>query len=771
MKKIFSVLFFIILCQTITAQSFQIKGSILSKAKQPIEFANVVLRKADSTFVNGGMTDAKGKFSMENLEKGIYNLQISSLGYQTKNLEIRDFNKDTDLGTIEIDSAAIALNEVVVTAAKVINEADRKILLPTSKQMKAATNGFDLLQQLNLRRIQIDVMRNTIAASGGGEVDLRINGVKSSIQEVMSLRPEDILRIEHHEDPGLRYEGAEAVIDYITRRRNSGGFISFDTETSPHVAFGNNSVTAKFNYKKSEFGLFYTGGYRSVDHMWRENSETFNFPDGRSLTRMEDGTPDKWAMNWNYMQMNYNYQQGKEWFFNATLRANINGNPKQNFNSYLYPTNNPSNGVHMTDRSSSWERRPSLDLYYQRNFKNQQSLILNVVGTYMDSNSKRHYKEMQDTETLTDLFSNVDGNKYSIIGEGIYEKTFKAGRLSTGIKHTQSFTDNEYTGSSVSKTDMRQADTYMYTEFQGKINKFNYSLGIGGSRSWFNQEGEGYQNYNFRPTASLKYNFNENSFIRYRGNIYSNSPSLSDLGNTEQAIDSLQIRRGNSSLKPVISYVNSLNYDITKGIFSGSLLVSHRYYNKPIMEETIIENNKFIRTKDNQKNWQKLNTEMEVSVNPFKDHLIAKITTGISYFDSKGNNYAHTYSNWYYRAEVNGYYKNWSAFFRIQNHRNNFFGETLDIGENWHMIGIMYKHKQLTIGGMMLNPFADNWKVGSENRNKFAPSKNWEYVKESSRLFAFKLSYNFNFGRKYQSSQKRLNNEDTDTGVMSSSKK
>ena len=115
----------------------------------------------------------------------------------------------------------------------------------------------------------------------------------------------------------------------------------------------------------------------------------------------------------------------------------------------------------MTDRSSSWERRPSLDLYYQRNFKNQQSLILNVVGTYMDSNSKRHYKEMQDTETLTDLFSNVDGNKYSIIGEGIYEKTFKAGRLSTGIKHTQSFTDNEYTGSSVSKTDMRQADTYM----------------------------------------------------------------------------------------------------------------------------------------------------------------------------------------------------------------------------------------------------------------------------------------------------------------------
>ncbi len=771
MKKIFSVLVFIIVCQAISAQALQLRGRILTATKQPIEFANVILRKADSTFVTGGMTDVRGKFSMENLQKGIYNLQISSLGYQTKNLEIRDFSKDIDLGNIEIDSAAIALNEVVVTAAKVINEADRKILLPTSKQMKAATNGFNLLQQLNLKRIQVDVLRNTIAASGGGEVQLRINGVKSSIQEVMSLRPEDILRIEHHDDPGLRYGGAEAVIDYITRRKESGGFVAFDFTESPHVPFGDNSITTKFNYKKSEFGFFYYGGYRAMNHMWRENSETFNFSDGKSLTRLEDGTPDKWAKNWHYMQMNYNYQEGQDWFFNATLRANVNNDPKMNFKSYLYPINNKTNGVNMTDRSSSWEHIPSLDLYYQRNLKNQQSLVLNVVGTYLDSNSQRYYKEIQGSNTLTDLFTNVDGNKYSIIGEGIYEKGFKAGRLSTGIKHTQSYTNNDYTGSSISQTNMRQSETYVYTEFQGKINKFNYSLGIGGSRSWFNQGGQGYQNYTFRPTASLKYNFNDYSFLRYRGKMYSTAPSLSDLGNVDQAIDSLQIRRGNSNLKPVMSYINSLNYDITKGIFTGSLFVEHRYYNKPIMEETRVENNKFIRTNDNQKSWQKLNTEMELSVNPFKDLFVAKIVTGISYFDSKGNNYHHTYTNWYMRAEANANYKNWSAFFQLQNHKNNMFGETLDIGENYHLFGVMYKHKQLSLGAMMINPFVNNWKAGSENLNASAPSKNWVYIKETSRLLALKVAYNFNFGRKYQSSQKRLNNEDTDTGVMSSRKK
>ncbi|WP_321518345.1 TonB-dependent receptor [uncultured Bacteroides sp.] len=770
MKKIFSVLVAIIVCQSISAQVLQIKGRIMSVTKQPIEFANVILRKADSTFVTGGMTDSKGKFSMDNLQKGIYNLQVSSLGYQSKSMSIRDFTQDVDLGNIEIDSAAVALNEVVVTAANVINEADRKILLPSSRQMRASTNGFNLLQQLNLKRIQVDVLRNTISASGGGEVQLRINGVKSSIQEVMSLRPEDILRIEHHEDPGLRYGGAEAVIDYITRRRDSGGFIALDLTDSPHIPFGDNNLTAKFNYKKSEFGVFYYGGYRAMDHMWRENSETFNFADGKSLTRLEDGTPDKWAKNWHYMQMNYNYQEADKWFFNATLRGNINADPKMNFKSYLYPTNNPSKGVNMTDRSSSWEHIPSLDLYFQRNLKNQQSLILNVVGTYIDSNSERYYKEMQGTETLTDLTTIVNGNKYSVISEGIYEKGFKAGRFSTGIKHTQSFTNNEYTGSSLSKTEMKQSETYAYTEFQGKIKKFNYSLGIGGSRSWFSQGGVGYQSYTFRPTASLKYNFNDNSFLRYRGNIYSSAPSLSDLSNVEQSIDSLQIRRGNSNLKPVMTYTNSLNYDIKKGIFSGSLFLGHWYRNKPIMEETRVENNKFIRTNDNQQSWQKLNSEAELSVNPFKDHFIVKAVTGFSYFDSKGNNYHHTYSNMYYRGEASAYYKQWSAFFQIQGHKNNFFGETLEIGENYHLFGVMYKHKQLSVGAMMINPFVDNWKAGSENMNANAPSKNWVYIKESSRLLSFKVSYSFNFGRKYESAQKRLNNEDKDTGVMSSKK-
>lgn len=771
MKKLLTIITALLICQYIDAQSLQISGRIISATKHPIEFANVILRTNDSIFVTGGVTDAKGRFNIDNLQAGKYKLQVSSIGFQTKNLAVLHGNKNLDLGVIEMDSSSIVLNEVVVTASTVINHDDHKIVLPSAAQIKGSTNGFNLLQQLGLQHIQVDVIRRTVAASGGGEVQLRINGVKASIQEMIALRPEDILRIEHYEDPGVRYQGAEAVINYITRRKNSGGYVSVDLTNSPHVPFGNNSISAKVNHNKSEFGLTYSGGYRKINHMWRENSETFTFADGKQLTRIEEGIPDIWQKNWHEFNLNYNYEEAGKWFFNATAKTNLNNDPKTNFNSMLYPINKPEQRVHMTDYSSAWERTPSIDLYFQRTLKNNQAIILNIVGTYINSNSKRDYKETNGDIPVSDISTNVNGNKYSLIGEGIYEKKSSLGKFSLGLRHTQSYTDNEYLGQTLTQTNMKQSDTYLYGEFQGKVNKLNYSLGVGGTRSWFKQGNDGYQNYTFRPTLGLTYNFNKKIFLRYRGRIYTSAPSLADLSNVEQYIDSLQIRRGNSNLKPATTYSNAVTFDLREGIFGANLNVAHTYIDKPIMEQIDLENNKFIRIKDNQKNWQKLSTELELSIRPIKDILTLKVVSGLRYFDSKGNNYHHTHTNLYYRAEANANYKNWSMTFQIQNHRNDFFGETLEYGENYHMLYLTHTHKRLSLGMMVLNPFINNWRSGVESKSSQISSIFWAHAKESSRLFCISAAYNFSFGRKHESSQKMLNNADTDSGIMSGSKK
>ena len=41
-----------------------------------------------------------------------------------------------------------------------------------------------------------------------------------------------------------------AVIDYIVRRHETGGYVALDAQDSPHVLFGNNNFMVKINHKK-----------------------------------------------------------------------------------------------------------------------------------------------------------------------------------------------------------------------------------------------------------------------------------------------------------------------------------------------------------------------------------------------------------------------------------------------------------------------------------------------------------------------------------------
>ena len=146
------------------------------------------------------------------------------------------------------------------------------------------------------------------------------------------------------------------------------------------------------------------------------------------------------------------------------------------------------------------------------------------------------------------------------------------------------------------------------------------------------------------------------------------------------------------------------------------------------------------------------------------------ISTGINYFDSRGHNYHHTYTNWYYCASATAAYKKWSAYFEIRNHRNDFLRRDSELRRELPSFKRQLPLQAAECGVMSLNPFGSNYRIGSENFSPLAPSKNWMYIKESSRVFALTLSWNFSFGRKYESAERRLHNEDNNAGTLKSGK-
>lgn len=775
MKRIlFAIVLLGCMIQGVFAQNLEIKGMVRNgRDKAPLEFANVVLQTADSVFITGTTTDGKGRFMLDKVKAGDYLLAVSSLGYETQYIALDGFNKSIDLKEILMEDAAVSLDGVTVSASNTSSRSDRKLIFPSDRQVKASTNGMDLLQQLMLPKITVNPMLNEIKVPGNGEVQLRINGVKVELDEIKALLPADIIRIEFHDNPGLRYRNAEVVLDYIVRRPETGGNFSVDMSQGVNALWGEHRVSGKINHKKSEFGASYRIGPRDFYGMSRDNEEIFHLADGTVLHRKETGDPSHASMFMHNLNLNYSVQDPEKYLFNATFRYWNNHQPHWDYRGILSNLDNPDDYVDMVDLNSSDNQVPALDLYYQRNLKNDQTLVFNVVGTYNRTSSHRFYQESRGEELLTDINNRVSGKKYSLIGEAIYEKKLANGSsLSGGVWHTQSFSDNEYRNGHDYDTHMDQSASSIYGEFKGKVRKLDYMLGVELARLYYKQEGtdDSDQFYTFNPRFTLQYALPGQSFIRLKGYVGNLSPSLGNLNAVEQVIDSLQLQRGNPRLESYMNYLLDLNYEYQKGIFYALVNGTYEYVPNAIMDEKYQEGNKIIQTWNNQKNWQRVVGSAMFRVGPIKDILQFSFTGGVNHYISNGNTYSHRYTNWYCNMQASLTWKKFMLMYQMNTNWNRFWGETLEGGENIQMFMAKYNFKNLSLGIGAFNPFSDNWKVQSENWNQYASSKKTSYIKESSRLFVVSVSYNFSFGRTYKAGRKRLNNADNDSGVMSTGK-
>jgi hypothetical protein len=657
------------------------------------------------------------------------------------------------------------LNEVTVSAST--GRTDRKLLFPTEKQKKVATNGVNLLQQLMLPKLQVNPLLNTVALPSGGEIQLRINGVKVEIQDIVALRPADIIRIEFHDNPGLRYNNAEVVLDYIVHRPETGGDISINLTDAVNIAWGDNAINGRINHKKSEFSVGYKIQHRDFHEMWRDNEETFHFADGTTLRRKEIGVPGHCEYHWQNLKTSYNYQNDKQ-MFNATFRY-LDSKELFDYHGSLYDVEHPENAVSMLDNNREKSYRPALDLYYQHKLDDDQTLIFNLVGTYNYADNSRLYQERSlDNVLLTNIKEDVIGKKYSLIGEGIYEKKMGTKNFSAGIRHTQSYSDNKY-GSATSE--MNQSDSYLYGEFKGRVQKLDYTLGVGATRSYIGQQGTGHEDYTINPRVALRYDLPGESSIRLRSEITNISPALSNLNAIDQGIDSWQIQRGNPHLKSHLRSYTELIYELQKGIFYVNLKGAYENQPNAIMDEKYLEGNKIIQTWNNQKDWQWIHNILYLRVGPIKDILQISGSVAANHFISHGNTYSHTYTDWVYNLEISASYKKFIAVAQLNNGWNWFYGEKMSGGEkNMLMLMLGYNYKNMSLNVGVLNPFTDNYKQDSENRSQYASYKKSRYINESSRMIVAEFSYNFSFGRKVNSGQKRLNNEDNDAGVMKSGK-
>ena len=728
---------------------------------------SIMLANDSGDMVKGVATDEMGRFEIADVEDGTYLLHVTYIGYTPQSISLTNLDGDVNVGIVKLEQKPNVLGEVVVEGGAVINKVDRQIILPTSAQRKASTNGVSLLQHLQIPSLAINPIDKSVKTNFGADVQLRINGVEATKGEVVALRPRDVVRVEYHENPGLRYGSAAAVVDFIVKKNETGGNVAADLMNGiKPLGAGDYNVSARYNRNKSALSAVFSWERRDLDWI-RENYESFVYPN-MILENKEIGNPTRIKYDNINLSLSYNYADDKN-MLNIAFRDVYNNTPNSfsDRNSVLYQGEDVYGIV---DRQATKSHIPSLDVYYQRNLGGGQNLYLDVVGTYLKSSNDRQYSMTMVGIEPTSIVSEVDGSKYSVIGEVIYERPLWGGSLTTGAKHSHSQMDNVYDGSIRSKVKMNMEETYLFAEYKSRVKKLDYMVGIGAMRTSYRQGGLSQEKYVARPTLTLSYNVTNDISLRYNAYMSGYSPSLSDLSDVSQEMDAYQVRRGNPGLHSVTFYTNSLSASWRNRYVNVELSGRYSYDDNPIMEETTFEDNKFVRTFANQQGFHRLNVQATVQVFPFRDYIQVRLTPFFNRYISNGKDYTHTHSNWGFRGSIMAMYKNWGMMIDMNTSYHELWGETITKGERLHSIAVGYNTEKWGIQAMFMNPFTKRYEQGVDNLSRLAPYKQIAYSDDFRRMVMINVSFNLDFGKQRGISGRRINNSDTDTGILSGSK-
>ena len=772
-----TILFAAMLCvaMTATANNAKISGRIKDANDKSAIIGATVLLMQDTVQIAGTTTDNSGKFTID-AGNGDYILELSYIGYETIRMALT-VNENTHIGDILMQEGATELGEVVVESQAIIQKVDRQILLPSKEQMQASSDGVSLLQNLQIPRIVISPIDNSVKTLSDESVQLRINGVEASTSDVKAINPKDIIRVEYHDQPGVRYNGAAAVVDYIVKHRDTGGSLMLaGTNGLTLPGIGNYYLAGKVHFGKSSLQAVAT--YAPYDIYWtRTNNETYHFSTGK-IENNEVGEPTRYKTYPVNVSLNYNWTNGDKNMLNIRLRDNMAYTPygPSDRDSRLFqPTD--SFEIHDHDKSSS--QSPSLDIYYQHNLPHKQHLYFDVVGTYINTHSDRRFLQTPlrgsaSTDT-TDVISRVRGDKWSLIGEAIYEKEWENIMLTVGARHNQQWVKNTYLGSTEATVNMTTAETYAFAEMRHRVDKFSYVVGIGVMHTLIDQAGQKQSTWIARPQLTMSYDFGKGWFWKYKGYVSGYQPSLSQLSDITQQIDKYQMRRGNPNLKSVMYVSNEMELSWQSKHVNLNLWANYSYDHKPIMEETfeeIIDGSAYaIRMYDNQRGYHKLHVSPSVQVKLLDNKLMFNVTPFVKYMVSQGNNYNHEHVNYGVRGGIFYLLKGWRFYADVVTAQHNLWGETLTLGELTHDIGINYNSEHFGFGIMMVNPFSPHGsRTVTKDLSALAPTANTAVMQNYRQVLMLNFNVNLDFGTKHNEGWKRIDNEDTESGILSGTK-
>lgn len=157
------ILVFVCCITFISAQKQSIIGTVLDDS-QPLPGASIKIKGTSRNTT----TDIDGKFTINDIKEGQYNLQINYIGYEPTNIEVDVKSGQTiDLGILKLSQKQKNIDEVVVTGtlrnteAKALNLQKMLSISPMSSLQTGSENYRTEMQQKQYREFRAFLLKET----------------------------------------------------------------------------------------------------------------------------------------------------------------------------------------------------------------------------------------------------------------------------------------------------------------------------------------------------------------------------------------------------------------------------------------------------------------------------------------------------------------------------------------------------------------------------------------------------------------------------------
>lgn len=337
MKQIL-VVFITLISISTYAQTGSITGVITDKEfnDEPLPQANVVIKGTEK----GTVTDFDGLFSIEKIDDGNYTLEVSFIGYETKNIPVTVANGEKTTITISLAGSAVAMDEVVIKAStSTKRETETALLVQQKKAVEIKESiGAEQLAKLGVSDASAATTKisGVTKSEGSGDVFVRglgdrylyttLNGLPIPSDDVekkninlglFSTRLISSVDISKTTSANSSADQASGNIDIKTKEMTGDDFLKvsvssgLNTNVFEEDSFSNFKTTA--NYENIQLG-FYSKPMRTskaiLNQTWATSND--NNPINRSISvsygkKIKDNTKLLLSVGQN---SNYNYTNG-----------------------------------------------------------------------------------------------------------------------------------------------------------------------------------------------------------------------------------------------------------------------------------------------------------------------------------------------------------------------------------------------------------------------------------------------------------------------------